>query len=166
MHRNECTGGFVDLGNLQRGPILGRLVRESAEGSPGSRTPRRSAANRDLGLLISTACQPHRDWIGISGSRGSGCDQDGSGSRDWIGIGISGSRTSFQPFKAGSGSRLGSRWIGISNLISILHYWIGISGFRTSRRSAANRTPRDRLLLEGSPPQGACRGSARGAEHS
>ena len=75
------------------------------------RTPRRSAANRELGLLISTSFQPHRDWIGISGSRGLGCGQDGSGSRDWIGIGISGSRTSCQPFKT-SGSRLGS-WIGI-----------------------------------------------------
>ena len=75
------------------------------------RTPRRSAANRELGLLISTSFQPHRDWIGISGSWGLGCGQDGSGSRDWIGIGISGSRASCQPFKT-SGSRLGS-WIGI-----------------------------------------------------
>ena len=75
------------------------------------RTPRRSAANREIGLLISTSFQPHRDWIGISGSRGLGCGQDGSGSRDWIGIWISGSRTSCQPFKT-SGSRLGS-WIGI-----------------------------------------------------
>lgn len=141
------------------------------------RTPRRSAAPRELGLLISTSFQPHRDWIGISGSRGLGCGQDGSGSRDWIGIGSRGLGPYVNLSRhrglgwdhgsgSGSGSRLGSRWIGISNLMSTFQDWIGISGSRTSRRSAANRTPRDRLLLEGPPPQSAGRGSVKGAAHS